>query len=1067
MVEESIATFETFCLHQDMAALAAEQGIANQYREVVRTYVGFADFTPSSSKFSQSPPIAFRWRHAGLRAIKAVVSTDGLAADGGESLRITLPMILRNLYTGENDVLGPLQARLQGPESKEVDPPRRRASVATVPTVDAADGDAAVASQSAADVDRKSEMDARLLALRCLERIVVSGSNRGQIRIATTVVLRFILNKDPIRPKGDVQSAGRETSENWATSLMELVARWCPVQVRFVILVTAMELLLEIHPTEEVLEKPFTIVYLIDWLLKSQVNMIGLSVMDVLLGLLHYISLSLAPPEAKGTEENDAAEPKQEHARTVESSMSPQRRELLSLLQTCIGNLATHIYYGDQVADLVRATLSRFKSPAALENLTAQPPRGQPDSPTAPSSDANSNGFSQASAKTAGLKAIKNILTVTNFRRPMTAPSIDSRDHIGIHVWDGTQWLLRAPERDVRHAYADALLSYLKLETSKKDLRRKDERERRPTISKQDSLENAENVGKRTVSPVVSQGEKATLASQSNFLRLLHLTIYDIALECATEESEVLLLHLLLANLVQSLGVTAVRFGLPMILKLQDDMNTVGGHHQLVAKVNIGSLSYGYFWALSEKFGLEASKVGSEIRREIERRKKHRVWLQKVCVPPLPLDNIVSGNEACTNGDSTGDPSQLRPFQSSVVDLVDRIEEAYNLSTKSPAQSPPSSPTRSLSIPVFSRQITAVNLQKSLPADVKEQMLSPWSRESCLAAVEQENARAMSLSGSRVGAMPIHSQTQVNGDKSSSIAYSRTSAHQGDAAGMGTGATEPTWFWRGSVPDLSLTQAGSSSRGSPVRVKELRRALSVNNGSQARRLSPLRGRLDASSSSIISWSGESVATVSDAGEDVTSVRRLSSRGGQVSPNDDGMGTPRALSAGLAENGSQPEQTHPARKGDVDEIPPVPPIPSALSIPGCFPNDSQRSLPPGDRPSTAPDGTRKGLSNEKIGIMAPTRDKNTLSRRRKSRSATGLAIEAGIIDPSVITGSSGSYGDGHTSMAAEKDSDRRDIQRFVNKIVSPDDGGRNNGEATPASRAGRRSVRGGGIGRPPY
>lgn len=1052
MVEDSIATFETFCRHQDMVALAAEQDIANQYREVVRAYVDFADANPSSySKISGNPPIALRWRNAGLRAIKAVVSTDGLAADGGESLRITLPVILGNLYTGEDDVLPSLQARLQEPEKHEPEPAhRRRASAAAVPTVDTTNGDVAVAAQSAADVDRKTEMDVRLLALRCLERIVVSGSNRGQIRIATGVVLRFILSKGPLRPNG-AQTSEKDTGENWATSLIELVAKWCPVQIRFVILVTAMELLMETQPTEKVLEKPFTIVYLIDWLLKSQVNMIGLSVMDVLLGLMHYISLLVTQPEPKRTRKGDAE--KQDPARNNEA-MSAPRKELLSLLQTCIGNLATHIYYGDQVADLVKAILSRFKPSGSYDNQAMS--SGQD---AAPNSEMNMNGFFLASAKVAGLKAIKNILIVANLRRPMSAGGVESRDHIGIHIWEGTQWLLRAPERDVRFAYADAFLSYLKLETSKHDLRLKDEHEKR-SMPKREPQENGEVTGKRAASSTVGPGEKAALVSQSNFLRLLHLTIYDHALECATDESEISLLHLLLASLIENLGVNAVRFGLPMTLKLQDDMNTVGAHHQLATKVNIGSLSYGYLWGLSEKFGLEGFKVGGDIRNEIGRRKRHGLWLQKICLPPLSLDNIVSGNESFTNGDGGEDASQLSPFQSA-GDLVDQIEDVYNSSAKSPAQSPPSSPGRGLSIPVPAH--ATVDPQKSLPADVKDQMLAPWSREVCLAAVEQENAKAMSLSGSRVGTMAIRGQNQVNGERTPSIANSPIAAHQGDATGMGESG--PQQLRRVSVPELSFTPAGSS-RGSPVRVNELRRVLSVNEN-RPRRLSPLRGRLDASNNSIASSSSESVVSgafsVSDAGEDGPPSRRQSTRGGQISLNDDGMDTPRASTAVLPGNAPQPEQPQSPRK-NVDGIPPVPPIPPSLSLPGGFPNDSPRSQQSSSRPSSAPGDKKKPLVNGRSGTSSPGREPNILDKR-KSRSITGLAIEAGLDDPSLISGFLDTYGHGDTTPGAGADNGRRDIEKLLSGSAPPDTG-LSNGVPT-AGRFARRSIRGGGIGRPPY
>ena len=1067
MVEDSIATFETFCHYQDMAALAAEQEIAKQYREVVRTYAAFADANPSAfSKVPRSPPVTLRWRNAGLRAMRAVVSSEGLAADGGESLRIVLPVILENLYTGESDVLDHLQTRLQEPETAEPDPARRRrVSVATVQTVDTANGDAAVASQSAADVDRKAEMDVRLLALRCLERVVVSGSNRGQIRIATSVVLRFILSKGPIRADEDEKGGEKGTTENWATSLIELIAKWCPVQVRFVILVAAMELLSEIHPTEKVLEKPFTIVYLIDWLVKSQVNMIGLSVMDVLLGLMRYISL-LVEPENKGTTGNGASE-KQDQTVNHAPVLSGQRKELLSLLQICIGNLTTHIYYGDQVLDLVKAILSRFKSSATPEPISEQPLGGQSDAATAPNFEVSNNGFSRAPAKVAALKSITNILVVANLRRPMAAAGVESRDRIGIDAWDGTQWLLRAPERDVRYAYADAFLSWLKFETNKSDLKLKDENEKRPSsMRKREAQENGELPGKRTASSTFGPREQATLVTQSNFLRLFHLTIYDIALENASEESEILLLHLLLANLIENLGINSVRFGLPMILKLQDDAENADAHHSLGAKVNIASLGYGYLWALSDKFDLDVFRVGSEIGHEIERRRQLGLWFEKIRLPPMPLDNILAASGTTINGDRSGSPSQLKPFRSSIQELVDRIADAYDssMSASSPAHSPPSSPSRNLGIPAFGHAMSSSTTQSSLPSSVKEQMLSAWSREACLAAVEQESAKAMSLSGSRAGNMTVRNHVQMNGDSTPSISYSPIYAHQGDAAGIGAGVS-PTQFRRESVSELAGTPTASSSKGSPVRVNELRRVLSVNEN-KGRRLSPLRGCLDASNGSIISSSSESIVSgnfsVSDMDEDGTSLRRQSTRGQSVF-NDDGMDTPRASTAVLSGSGSQPERSRASPKPDANEIPPVPPLPPNLSIPGCFPNDSPRSLSPGERPTSAPGG-KKPFINGKAGAFY-SRDNNTLDKR-KSRSINGLAAEAGI------DGAGLQYLDANGNGEMSDDSDRRDIEKLLDGFLSPDNGGLSNGGTISAvgrdqrRYLGRRGITG-GIGRPPY
>ena len=42
MIEETLQTFETFCSHQDLAVLAAEQRYATQYESIVQSYAAFA-----------------------------------------------------------------------------------------------------------------------------------------------------------------------------------------------------------------------------------------------------------------------------------------------------------------------------------------------------------------------------------------------------------------------------------------------------------------------------------------------------------------------------------------------------------------------------------------------------------------------------------------------------------------------------------------------------------------------------------------------------------------------------------------------------------------------------------------------------------------------------------------------------------------------------------------------------------------------------------------------------------------------------------------------------------------
>ncbi|CAG7962612.1 unnamed protein product [Penicillium olsonii] len=1039
MVEESIVPFEVFCRHQDIAAIAADKDLAHQYREVVRTYASFADpafVADANTKFS--PQVAIRWRNAGLRAIKGVVSSESLAADGGTSLKLCLPVILENLYSSDEDLLETLKAKLH--ESEPSDGPKpRRMSVNTVHTVDTAEGDPELAAQSAENADKKAEMDARVMALRCLEQIVVSGSNRGQIRIAVTVILRFISTKGFPQSEKHSQTIDGKTG-NWGTSLIEMIANWCPVQVRFIILITAMEFLHETSPKEEALESSFTILSVVDWLLRSSVNMIGLSVMDILFGLMHYASDILSPPDHSGSGLSE------KKPNTLENvvPISPRRQDLLTLLEQCIGDLATHIYYGEQVADMMRAILRRFKptlhhDSSAPSTLATVHEAGVAHITSGSSSETNgekpnSELFSHATAKLTALRAIKAILVVAHSKTPSTMSGAESRHPVGIHVWEGTHGLVRDADREVRYAYADAFLSWLKLETTKNNLKAQvDVPKYIKTSSKRESDQGDKSNWRNTSAPG-NQRESVAMAAQSNFLRLLHLSIYDSALDSSTNEAEVLLLHLLLTGLVEKLGVNAAQFGLPMVLKLQEDLFTSIELSSFAGRVNIGSLIHGYLLALSRKFNMESSPIGLEITNEIQHRQSQGYWFSKISLPATGLEEIDFAGDHKSDNDTS--PPPLSPFRN-VDGLVFLIDDSYRQSISSPPQSPPTSPARGFTFPVIGHSSTTLSqTDGGLPSVTKEQMLSQWSREACLAAVEKESARTISISGSRVGTMNARNQT--NGVANGSPADSQINN-------------------RLSIPEISGTSSQDSSKGSPVRMNDLRRVLSVTHDSQNRRLSPLRGQVDPSNASIGSSGSESMYSgnfsVSEIDGDAASVQP---EGPQV-PEDDGAETPRPSAAAIALLSDDQNVTTLSRVNSNEAVPPVPPIPVSLSIPGGFPNDSQRSLA-SDRPSTAPGPSRQNSQKEKetSGNLA-TQPLN----RNKSRSNYSLA-GAGI--PELVNGYEADALDG---------THQDQLKKLLDGFLSPDDSfkGRPSTARTasrlPLGRNPSRRQASGGIGRPPY
>lgn len=1040
MIEESIVPFEVFCRHQDIAAIAADQGLRQQYREVVQKYASFAYpsfLSNSTTKFS--PQVAIRWRNAGLRAIKGVVSSESLAADGGTSLELCLPVIMENLYSGDEDLLTILKTKLH--ESDPSDGPKpRRMSVNTVHTVDTAEGDPELAAQSAADVDRKAEMGARLMALRCLEQIIVSGSNRGQIRNVVLVILRFIKSKGfPSIEKQHQMIEG--TSGNWATSLIELIANWCPVQVRFIILVTAMEILNETRPKEDTLEPSFTILSIVDWLLNSSVNMIGLSVMDILFQLVHYASDVLSPSDQTGPVESE----KGTNGLEKVSQISPRRQDLLTLLEQCIGDLATHIYYADQVPDMIRAILRRFKptpqndssAPSTLATVhEAGAAHVDPGSPSeATGEKPTTETFSHAAAKLTALRAVKAILVVANSKAPATTSAAESRHPVGIHVWEGTQGLIRDADRDVRYAYTDAFLSWLSLETNENDLKAQvDVPKYIKTTSKRDPEQGGKSNWRNTPVPG-GHRDRATLTAESNFLRLLHLSIYDFAFEAATDDAEILLLHLLLTSLVESLGVNAAQFGLPMVIKLQDDLFTSIELSSFAGRVNTGSLIHGYLSAILKKFDVESSPVGLEVTNEIEHRQSQGHWLSKIRLPAASLVDIVLEREERPGNDNSAPP--LTPFRS-VDGLVDLIDESYRQSASSPAQSPLTSTAWGFKFPVLGHSTTTVAQDEGgLPSVVKENMLTPWSREACLAAVDKESTRTLSISGSRVGTMNARQQTNGVADRS---------------------PVDSQFNRRLSVPDVSGTSSPRSSKGSPVRVNDLRRALSVKNDPHTRRVSPLRSRMNQSNPSIISSGSESMVSgnfsVSEIDGDAASIQP-----GSQQLEDDGLETPRASAAAIVLSGDDENASFFGRRVDSPEaIPPVPPLPVSLSIPGGFPNDSQRSLV-SDRPSTAPGPSRQNSQVEKAGSPSPLNFQSL--NRHQNRSHYSLA-GAGI--PDLVNGYESNDLDGNH---------QDQLKKLLDGFLSLDENSNDRPSTArptsklPLSRNPSKRNFSGGLGRPPY
>lgn len=862
LIDASLATWTVFCKHQDQAGLSADHQYRELYEQVAGQYASFAQKGGSKklgkSLTSVNVPEGIRLRETGLRATKAVLLSDAVAFETGRQLlNVTIPAILSNLRGDDARYLKHLESVTERNEVEEKDRAvTRRQSLAVVRTStghreSSSEPDPRAAEGTAQDADALAEEEAAVLALDCLKAVFIS-ENRAQIRFATATVLMYLNDTHVGTP-----------SDAWSTKLFKMCTGWTPVQDRFILLMTAVELMVRLPLADTYLRQHQLHAHLIDSILRSDLNLIGLSTMDILLLLIQQTLRVLQRSDSVAGSSNPAIP----RSNGAVSPMSKGWDDLVESLKACISDLATHVYYTDQVSDMVAAILFRLKptqTPDGQQNPSAT--AAAIEDPTIAMSEVASNkSFSNAersqssgtgyfsfdSARKTALEVVKKILIVANTSRSSSSATSGA---VSISIWEGTQWLLRDPAMEVRKAYADALVTWLELETKRSDARvyepKQDGKKKKYNVGGEGA--NAVNgaLARRAVSNASATKDWQSKRATSSFLQLLHLAMFENAIQYApTSIPDMLILHKLTVTLVQRLGVNAVQSGLPMIFTLQEEIARV---ESPVAKIRIGSLVHGYLWSLVDTFKFGQDPIGREIIGEIARRKQHALWTQEVVYPPVGFHTILEQGEAgpVSLPQALVAHEELKPFDSREA-LVNCVSEAYGVTAAvSPAPSAPGSPGgRSFSLPAMDRTgssyLTAKQVDRSLPDKFKQAMLATWSREECLASIAAIAPKSVSLTGSRSSpryALAAGNHRQLLAAAGSGPLPPRKGSWPTSNNGNGlTGGHRQQAFGQynrrapSQSPDRRPSGStngrrdGSSSRGArgPLRVEELKRVLAT------------------------------------------------------------------------------------------------------------------------------------------------------------------------------------------------------------------------------------------------
>ncbi|KAI9672854.1 MAG: plasma membrane localization protein [Alyxoria varia] len=335
MLEASVHTFTTFCSHRTSTTLISDSKKGISFPKIVDNYI---DFATKDSRFDKvgklakeriTTPMRLRYATAGLRAIKGLVSAESYALDNGSLTRIVVPALMENLVPEDHHKewvwLDNIKERRAKKERREKENAlKRRQSSGGRNTFDEhLDRELMTATnRSSTDIRRRVKQDVGVVALECLESLCNTG-NRNLLSIVTECTFTFATE---LR-KGYASPTKRQEGmqeDRWSRGIMITLCEYTPVQDRFIILIAATNFLVSHSQDEEI--------YILGIFgnLVSQVNFIGISIIDIERKLVQYVFDRIAK----------------------EFMQSSWIEEMA--LGTC--NLAFHIYYADQISDMI-ATL--------------------------------------------------------------------------------------------------------------------------------------------------------------------------------------------------------------------------------------------------------------------------------------------------------------------------------------------------------------------------------------------------------------------------------------------------------------------------------------------------------------------------------------------------------------------------------------------------------------------------------------------------------------------------------------------------------------------------------------
>ncbi|KAI9288404.1 hypothetical protein BC943DRAFT_316450 [Umbelopsis sp. AD052] len=311
LIDIACGTFVTFCTYHDGSTLVVDAEFTAKYENLVRKFAQFCQYENGDEA------LKLNLRYIGHRGVQGAITSEALhAADFNSQLSIMLPPILESL------------------------------SATQIPLTRLADNEDGSVDIRHSALDRKlTELDVVTLALQTLQHLfrAIRGAS---VRQALVPYFEF-LDKN-----------GCWWPTTFAVSVTEIMLQALQPQYRY-ILVSELLQYLDSVPVENqnATEKQACIVSMLHSTLNSDLPLVGISVMEVLNTAFNYLVKSIKyRPDS--------------HIIPSKADKSGQYNyAVYNGLTHSISGLAKHIYYANQVNDIIGYIVAKLRPQTSLKDV--------------------------------------------------------------------------------------------------------------------------------------------------------------------------------------------------------------------------------------------------------------------------------------------------------------------------------------------------------------------------------------------------------------------------------------------------------------------------------------------------------------------------------------------------------------------------------------------------------------------------------------------------------------------------------------------------------------------------